>query len=263
VAVLNLSARSLARLLRAPSKAELKERQWQVCRDYLARHAEIAAGFPAEEAVERARTTGGRDVAPDSRTVDLLRTRFARTIEFIRRHAPMAIEPGARVLDAGAADAVYLRALGKDGTALNVDRGAVERIQAGGTTVVAGSVYEIPFEDGAFDVTLCLEVLEHLDDPIGALRELARVTRGPLIGTIPHARVTRVRPFGYWADDEAVPRAELHAQAHFHHVFELSLEDFAAMASHAGWRVAASERLIPFEPMPKWWLVALEHEEDR
>jgi SAM-dependent methyltransferase len=251
----------LLRNRRRPSKSELKDRQWEACREYLAAHAEVAAGFPVAKAVDRAKTTGGREVAPGSRTVDLLRTRFARTIEFLRAHVPDAFDERAAVLDAGAADAVYLRALGKDGIALNVDEAAVDRVRGDGVKAVSGSVHDVPFEDRAFDAVLCLEVIEHLENPIGAMRELARISTGPLVVTIPHMSATRVRPFGDWAGDERLTPAELRARSHFHHVFEFSLEDFANVAGHAGWRVTASERLIPFEPMPKWRLVALEHAE--
>ena len=34
------------------------------------------------------------------------------------------------------------------------------------------------FRGGSFDVVTCLEVLEHLDDPARAVRELARVASG-------------------------------------------------------------------------------------
>ena len=40
------------------------------------------------------------------------------------------------------------------------------------------SVYELPFDDDSFDLVLCLEVLEHLDDPAAALAELSRVSAG-------------------------------------------------------------------------------------
>lgn len=35
----------------------------------------------------------------------------------------------------------------------------------------------LPFRDGAFDSTFCVAVLQHLNDPSGALREFARVTK--------------------------------------------------------------------------------------
>jgi SAM-dependent methyltransferase len=52
-------------------------------------------------------------------------------------------------------------------------------------TFVQGSLAErLPFADGTFDTTVCLDVLEHVDD-IFAVRELARVTRKRLIITVP------------------------------------------------------------------------------
>jgi 2-polyprenyl-3-methyl-5-hydroxy-6-metoxy-1,4-benzoquinol methylase len=48
------------------------------------------------------------------------------------------------------------------------------------------SVYELSFDDDSFDLVLCLEVLEHLDDPEAALSELARVSRGDVVLSVPH-----------------------------------------------------------------------------
>ena len=40
-----------------------------------------------------------------------------------------------------------------------------------------GDVYALPFEDDSFDVTHAHQVLQHVADPVAALREMARVTR--------------------------------------------------------------------------------------
>jgi ubiquinone/menaquinone biosynthesis C-methylase UbiE len=40
-----------------------------------------------------------------------------------------------------------------------------------------GDAMALPFEDGAFDVVHAHQVLQHLQDPVGALREMARVCR--------------------------------------------------------------------------------------
>jgi SAM-dependent methyltransferase len=42
---------------------------------------------------------------------------------------------------------------------------------------LVGPVEAIPAEDSAFDVALCIQVLEHVDDPARAVAELGRVTR--------------------------------------------------------------------------------------
>jgi 2-polyprenyl-3-methyl-5-hydroxy-6-metoxy-1,4-benzoquinol methylase len=53
---------------------------------------------------------------------------------------------------------------------------------------VYGSVVELPFPDRSFDVVGCFEVLEHLpgDLPSRALAELARVSRGAVLLSVPH-----------------------------------------------------------------------------
>ena len=48
------------------------------------------------------------------------------------------------------------------------------------------SVYQLTFPDGAYDLVLCLEVLEHLDQPGAALAELSRVSGGDLLLSVPH-----------------------------------------------------------------------------
>ncbi|MDH4346742.1 MAG: class I SAM-dependent methyltransferase [Thermoleophilia bacterium] len=40
-----------------------------------------------------------------------------------------------------------------------------------------GPIEALPVEDASFDVVLCAQVLEHVDDPAQGVRELARVTR--------------------------------------------------------------------------------------
>ncbi|HVY79144.1 MAG TPA: class I SAM-dependent methyltransferase [Solirubrobacterales bacterium] len=48
------------------------------------------------------------------------------------------------------------------------------------------SVTDLPFEDGSFDLVLCLEVLEHLAEPEVALDELARVASSDVVVSTPH-----------------------------------------------------------------------------
>jgi SAM-dependent methyltransferase len=53
--------------------------------------------------------------------------------------------------------------------------------------VLEGSVMDMPIDADTFDLVVSLDVIEHLDDDVGALRELRRVTRpgGALLVTVP------------------------------------------------------------------------------
>ena len=53
--------------------------------------------------------------------------------------------------------------------------------------MIDGSVLEMPFADDSFDLAVSLDVIEHLEDDLGALRELRRVVApgGALLVTVP------------------------------------------------------------------------------
>ncbi len=70
---------------------------------------------------------------------------------------------------------------------INDRRGDSEHKVRGG--VLQGDVFRLPFPDSSFDRVICSEVMEHVHDYAGAVRELVRVMRpGGRIGiTIPTA----------------------------------------------------------------------------
>ncbi|MFA4931105.1 MAG: class I SAM-dependent methyltransferase [Patescibacteria group bacterium] len=52
--------------------------------------------------------------------------------------------------------------------------------------VMQENIYQMKRMNKAFDLIYCLEVLEHLVDPITALQELHRVSRQYVIASVPH-----------------------------------------------------------------------------
>lgn len=56
---------------------------------------------------------------------------------------------------------------------------------------VAGSAYELPYEDASMDVTICQTLLIHLEDPLRAIQEMKRITRpgGWIVGFEPNNMV--------------------------------------------------------------------------
>jgi SAM-dependent methyltransferase len=53
-------------------------------------------------------------------------------------------------------------------------------------TFSLGDIYNIEHEDNSFDVVYCLEVLEHLQEPDRALKEMARVAKRAVVMSVPH-----------------------------------------------------------------------------
>ncbi|MGH7693141.1 MAG: class I SAM-dependent methyltransferase [Candidatus Dormibacteria bacterium] len=83
-----------------------------------------------------------------------------------------------RVLDAGSGSADFAAAIAAPQvTCLDSSPAAVQAAQRRGLEAVLGSIEEIPFGDGSFDVVTCNWTLYHLAHLDRGLAELARVLR--------------------------------------------------------------------------------------
>lgn len=98
------------------------------------------------------------------------------------------LRPGMDVLDVGCGPGsitVGLAAAVAPGRTVGIDASAEVLDTARETATAAGvpvtfqvaDVMALPFADGSFDVVHAHQVLQHLGDPVGALRELRRVAR--------------------------------------------------------------------------------------
>lgn len=79
-------------------------------------------------------------------------------------------------------------------TACDIDPELVDLTKAKNPEVSCdvASIYELPYENKSYDLVLCLEVLEHLDNPELALSELARVTKGHIVISTPNEPMWRM-----------------------------------------------------------------------
>jgi SAM-dependent methyltransferase len=99
--------------------------------------------------------------------------------------AALAPAPGEVCLDVGCGTGAEVRRMatlvGPGGRAVGVEpnpglRAEAERRSEGSSAeYVDGSALALPFDDGSVDVVRCERVFQHLEDPAGAARELARV----------------------------------------------------------------------------------------
>lgn len=112
----------------------------------------------------------------------------ARTAESHAAFFVPHLRPGMDLLDlgcgpgsitAGLADAVA------PGSATGVDLRPGSSEEHPGVVFVTADVHELPFEDASFDAIFACCVLQHLSDPLAAVREARRVARpGAVIGLV-------------------------------------------------------------------------------
>jgi SAM-dependent methyltransferase len=96
----------------------------------------------------------------------------------------------ARILDAGCGSGRNMVDFARHGvvTGIELSPTSVRLARARGAgEVTEGSVLEMPFASDSFDLAASLDVIEHLDDDLGALVELRRVVApgGALLVTVP------------------------------------------------------------------------------
>jgi SAM-dependent methyltransferase len=104
--------------------------------------------------------------------------------------ADLRLPARARILDAGCGSGRNMVEFARHGTVTGIElsptsAGLARERDAG--EVVEGSVLEMPFDADAFDLAASLDVIEHLQDDLQALRELRRVVApgGALLLTVP------------------------------------------------------------------------------
>lgn len=93
--------------------------------------------------------------------------------------------------------------------------------------------YNLPFDDGAFDVVTCVDVLEHVEDYHRFLRELLRVARKGVFISTPNRRPEYTNPDGS-------PRNRWHLR-------EWSFEELDAIARQHSGRIDWNFLNGPFE----------------
>jgi 2-polyprenyl-3-methyl-5-hydroxy-6-metoxy-1,4-benzoquinol methylase len=93
-----------------------------------------------------------------------------------------------------------------------------------------GSAYDLPFEDDSFDLVCALEVLEHLERPRDALAELARVSRGALLVSVPREPLWRISHLLALQDVRSLGNTPGHVNHWSSRAFEEVVSDYGRVA---------------------------------
>ncbi len=130
----------------------------------------------------------------------------------------------ARILDAGCGSGRNMVELARHGSVTGIELSETSVALArdrGAGEVVAGSILEMPFAEDSFDLAVSLDVIEHLEDDLAALRELRRVVApgGSLLVTVPAYQ-------WLWSGHDEIN----------HHHRRYTRRSLQRVAEQAGWR---------------------------
>ncbi len=118
------------------------------------------------------------------------------------------IYPGKKILDAGAGELQYkkycshLNYVSQDFGKYD-GKGDSHGLQKGGwdngNLNIVSDITDIPEEKESFDAIMCIEVFEHLPNPIDAIKEFSRLLKknGTLILTAPFCSLTHFSPYHF------------------------------------------------------------------
>jgi len=119
----------------------------------------------------------------------VLRSHRWRTAENSAAYLLASLEPGQRLLDVGCGPGtitIDLAARVAPGQVVGIDSAAVvvsaaarlaEEVGARNVTFATGDAYALDFPDASVEIVHAHQVLQHLADPVAALREMRRVLR--------------------------------------------------------------------------------------
>ena len=146
------------------------------------------------------------------------RARHRIILDFLRASAPAA---GSRVLDVGCGSSRIIQDL-PEAIGLDILLPKLRVLRDRHSRLVQGSIFALPFPDGAFDAVICSEVIEHVPDTPPLFEEMTRVLRpgGTLIlGTPDYGR--RLWWILEWLYGKILPGA--YAHEHITHFSQASL----------------------------------------
>ncbi|KKQ35204.1 MAG: Methylase involved in ubiquinone/menaquinone biosynthesis [Microgenomates group bacterium GW2011_GWA2_37_6] len=150
------------------------------------------------------------------------------------------------VLDVGCGEGFTLARLqkekiGKEFEGIEADEAAIElgkklypRLK-----ITKGDIYKLPYKSNSFDLVVCTEVLEHLENPKKAYRELIRVSNKYILISVPN------EPFFTW---QRIARFQniLHLGAHPEHIQHWTLFAFTKFVHVRGVKLVVRKFPIPW-----------------
>ncbi len=150
------------------------------------------------------------------------------------------------VLDVGCGEGFTLARLqkekiGESFEGIEYDEGAIElgkklypRLE-----IKKGDIYKLPFKSNSFDLVVCTEVLEHLDNPRKAYKELIRVSKKYILLSVPNEPFFTIQRIGRLQN-------VMHLGAHPEHIQHWTIPAFTKFVKVRGVKLITRKFPIPW-----------------
>lgn len=155
------------------------------------------------------------------------------------------------VLDVGCGEGFTLYRLqkekiGKSYEGIEYDEGAIElgKKLYPRLTIKQGDIYKLPYKSNSFDLVVCTEVLEHLEFPKKAYRELLRVSKKYVLVSVPNEPFFTIQRIARFQNI-------LHLGAHPEHIQHWTAPAFTKFVHVRGVKLITRKFPIP------WTMVVL------
>lgn len=192
-----------------------------------------------------------KNVPPDwyARSIkENLLQRFWHSTRF--REVGKLIEPkGGKILDIGSADGTFTKVvfdkskadkiIGIDVLPRTVSYARRRFARSKKMKFLVADAHNLPFKDEEFDLVVCLETLEHVEDPKRVLREIRRVLRkdGSLIVLVPSENLLFRLGWPFWL----LTRGKVWKNTHVH---QFTGNQIVHLIKETGFKLTKSHKFI-------------------
>jgi SAM-dependent methyltransferase len=126
--------------------------------------------------------------------IEKIQKKIYRTIKFYRREQILKIldKESKTLLDIGCQDLTFYNKIKGQYSTTLADYSPTNDF------IKKEDVQKLSFKDKSFDIVLCQEVLEHVPDPVVAIKELKRVAKKQLIISVPYEPFFTLARLFWW-----------------------------------------------------------------
>ena len=175
--------------------------------------------------------------------------RYYRMYQFLLDNYPELFDDKVSVVDVGDTTGIFFRAMKRSGFSVNIDRDAVNLIRQNGIEAEVGDIEKLPFKDKSFEYAFCFQCIEHVVNPIQALKELSRITQKKIFLSIPHVDKTTIQDPSEAQGSARKKWSEVLVRDTDYHKFMFSAGDFKKIVKYVSLRCCDNFPINYFKPL--------------